>query len=291
MGELEGAEMRDCGYSGARHLLGLLAVGAVALLVAAQQPPSGKSSFDSPGAEKFKKYLATGGIDRRPKTAPDTFLPPGNRRTSEPGAVRAYKKGPDGRRLDPQPAGYPKTVDPDTFKPADDELTRVHEGADYSSRDAMGVVRPLDFKAGVYGKVVEVGTNNGLGRITVEVDERGNRVEYLHTSKTFVKAGDQVKPDTLLGMTGDKGAGGQIHLHVQARNKDRQAINPDEVVTYAKKVPYERKMAEFFVPLKWRQGLVPATVDFDPLEKARREAREAEEERKRLEKEFDKRPR
>ena len=90
-------------------------------------------------------------------------------------------------------------------------------------------------------------------------------------------------------MTGDKGAGGQIHLHVQAKNKDSQAINPDEVVTYAKKIPSERKMIEFFSPMKWREGLITATSDFDPTEQARREAREAEAERKRLEKEFNKR--
>jgi murein DD-endopeptidase MepM/ murein hydrolase activator NlpD len=173
-------------------------------------PASKKSEFDSPEVEKFKKYLATGGIDRRPKADPDTFLPPGNRRSSEPGSMRVYKKDKDGKPLDPQPKGYPKTVDPDNFKQAEDELIRHHEGIDFSSRDAKGVVRPLDFKAGVYGKVVEVGTGNKLGRITVEVDGRKNRLEYLHTSKTYVKVGDEVKPDTLLGMTGDKGAGGRF---------------------------------------------------------------------------------
>ena len=57
-------------------------------------------------------------------------------------------------------------------------------------------------------------------------------------------------------------------------------------MTYAKKPPSERKAAEFFVPMKWREGLLPATADYDIMEKARKEARDAEEERKRLEKEF-----
>jgi hypothetical protein len=55
---------------------------------------------------------------------------------------------------------------------------------------------------------------------------------------------------------------------------------------YAKKPPSERKAAEFFVPMKWREGPLPASAKDDPTEKARKEAREAEEERKRLEKEF-----
>ncbi|MBA4063770.1 MAG: hypothetical protein C0501_08670 [Isosphaera sp.] len=246
------------------RLSGVVLAFAVIPLAAQQPPPAKKSEFESPAVEDFKKYLATGGIDRRPRAAPDTFLPPGNRRTSEPGAVRVYKKDEDGKKLDPQPKGFPHTVDPAEYKPAEDEFVRVHEGIDYSSRDAKGVVRPLDFKAGVYGKVTGVGTGDALGRITVEVDERGNRVEYLHTSKTFVKVGDPVKPDTPLGMTGDTGAGGQIHLHVQARNKDNKAINPDEVVVYARKPPADRKVAEFFVPLKWREGLTPASADRPP---------------------------
>jgi murein DD-endopeptidase MepM/ murein hydrolase activator NlpD len=278
---------------GFQRLVWLFFGGLLTIPVVAQQPPlpvtpppDSKSGVVSQEREKFKGYLATGGIDRRPKAAPDTFLPPGNVRTSEPGAVRVYKKDKDGNRIDPQPKGYPKTVNPETFKPDHDEFVRVHEGIDYSSRDPKGIVRAMDFKAGVYGRIVEVGTANRLGRIKVEVDERKNRVEYLHTSKTYVKVGDQVKPDTLLGMTGDKAAGGQIHLHVQARNKENKAINPDEVVTYAKKPPSERKAAEFFVPMKWREGLLPATADYDIMEKARKEARDAEEERKRLEKEF-----
>ena len=262
---------------------------ACCLPLAAQvplDPPAvKKSEFDSPEAEKFKKLLATGGIDRG-KVAPDTFLPPGNRRTSQPGALRVYKKGEDGKPLSPQPKGFPRTVDPDTFIPAEDEFVRRHEGVDFSSKDAKGNVREMDFKAGVYGKVVAVGTDDRLGRIVVEVDGRKNRVEYLHTSKSLVQVGDEVKPDTLLGMTGDKGANGAIHLHVQARNKDDKAINPDEVVSYARKSPSERKEAGFFVPMKWREPVPPATPKVDITEKARREAKEAEEQRKRLEKEF-----
>jgi hypothetical protein len=225
------------------------------------QPTPGVSATptDAPAVQNFKRFLATGGIDRRPRALPDFFLPPGNRRSSEVGAVRVYKKDPDGKPLRPQPKDYPKTVDPKVFTPGSDEFVRVHEGFDVTSRDAEGKPAPLDFKAGVHGRVVEVGTGNSLGRIAVEVDERRNRVEYLHTSRTYVKVGDEVTPETVLGVTGKTGADA-IHLHVQARNGKMEAVNPDEVVLYARKPPGDREVAEFFVPLKWND-VVPASTD------------------------------
>jgi hypothetical protein len=111
-----------------------------------------------------------------PCPAPDTFLPHGNVRNSEAGVVRIYKVGSDGK-IGRQPAGYPKTVaDPTkTFETADDEAPRIHEGIDYSSKGPDGRPIPLEFKAGVYGTLTVV--RNGF--ISVQVDEAGNRVEYL----------------------------------------------------------------------------------------------------------------
>jgi hypothetical protein len=53
-------------------------------------------------------------------------------------------------------------------------------------------------------------------------------------------------------------------LHVQARNAKLEAVNPDEVVLYARKPPRERKEAQFFVPMKWQQELTPASADHLP---------------------------
>jgi murein DD-endopeptidase MepM/ murein hydrolase activator NlpD len=228
-----------------------------------EDPPS--SSEDRSGetseVERFKHLLATGGIDRRPKASTDLFLAAGNKRSSEPGAVRVYKKRPDGRLLKPQPKGYPKTIDTKTYQKSVDEELRTHEGFDITSRDSQGRPSRQDFKSGVYGKVVEIGASNSMGRIVVEVDERRNRVEYLHSSKSYVQVGDMVTPETRLGVTGDTGAGpGAIHLHVQARNAKSEALNPDEVVLYANKSPTSRKAVPFFVPMKWR---TPSLSDTD----------------------------
>ena len=46
-------------------------------------------------------------------------------------------------------------------------------------------------------------------------------------------------------------AGMGIHLHVQSRNKNGEALNPCQIVDYASKPYALRKQAAFFVPLKW----------------------------------------
>jgi murein DD-endopeptidase MepM/ murein hydrolase activator NlpD len=184
-------------------------------------------------------------------------------RNSEAGAVRIYKVGSDGK-IGRQPPGYPKTVADPTkpFEMADDEAPRIHDGIDYSSKGPDGRPIPLEFRAGVYG-TVNVARN---GFISVQVDDAGNRVEYLHNSSVEggVTKGTKVTPQTVLGKTGNLNpstsrrlTGMGIHLHVQAKNKAGEALNPCEVVEYASKPYDQRRKAEFFVPMKW--------VDLKPL--------------------------
>jgi len=144
---------------------------------------------------------------------------------------------------------------------ADDEVPRIHEGIDYSSRDPKGKPTPLEFKAGVFGKVVFARP----GIIVVEVDDRGTRVEYLHNSTVAdgIEQGKEVTPSTILGKTGNyspslnkarqpyKLSGAPIHLHVQAMTKSGQALYPDEVLRFARTEPALRRQPVFFVPMKW----------------------------------------
>jgi murein DD-endopeptidase MepM/ murein hydrolase activator NlpD len=198
-----------------------------------------------------------------PCAAPDTFLPPGNLRTSEAGVVRVYKVGSDGK-IGRQPPGYPKTViDPTVpLEVADDEIPRIHEGIDYSSRDLHKRPAPLEFKAGVYGSVRVA----RKGLIEIQIDDAGNRVQFLHNSSVVqgIVQGAKVTPGTVLGNTGSVNpttgrpmAGMGIHLHVQARNRNGEALNPCDAIEYASKPEAPRKPATFFVPLKW--------VDLKPL--------------------------
>ena len=54
----------------------------------------------------------------------------------------------------------------------------------------------------------------------------GSVIQYLHTTASHVKVGDVVSPDTLLGVTGRRGAR-DIHLHIQAKDASDNYISPD----------------------------------------------------------------
>ncbi len=159
-------------------------------------------------------------------TAEKLGLPQANRRTSEPFVVRIYKTNDLGEILKKQPNGYPFTITKD-YVLREYEKPRVHEGVDLQSRPSPNEPStPMEFKAGVHGVVVRAGDGN-VGMIAVQVWD-GSVLEFLHTSASFVKVGDVVAPDTVLGLTGKKGAS-TIHLHVQAKSNFRKPISPDLV--------------------------------------------------------------
>ncbi len=198
-----------------------------------------------------------------PCPSPDTFLPSGNVQNSLAGVVRIYKVDADGK-IGRQPPSYPKTVADPTkpFEMADDEAPRIHEGIDYSSYGRDRRTTPLEFKAGIHG-TIKLARN---GMIAIQVDDAENRVEFLHNSTVAkeIVNGTKVTPETILGKTGNLNPssgknvlGMGIHLHVQARNKAGEALNPCEVVPYASKPFALRKEAEFFTPMKW--------VDLKPI--------------------------
>lgn len=159
-------------------------------------------------------------------TAEALGLPKTNKRTSEPFVIRIYKTDENDDILKKQPEGYPFTIHQD-YDLKDNEKARVHEGADFQSRPAPNEPpQPLQFNAGVHGVVVRAGGGN-YGTIAVQVWD-GSVLEFLHTSKSLLKVGDVVAPDTPLGLTGKAGAG-IIHLHVQAKNASGKPISPDLV--------------------------------------------------------------
>ena len=151
-------------------------------------------------------------------------LPAGTARNSEPFVVRIYKKDASDNIILPQPQGYPFSITSD-YVLKDDEKARPHQGIDFSSKLAANPnPTPLDFKAGIYGTVVKAG-DGPWGTITVQIHD-GSLIQYLHTTAAHVKVGDIVAPDTVLGVTGRTGAG-IIHLHIQAKDKNGNAISPD----------------------------------------------------------------
>jgi murein DD-endopeptidase MepM/ murein hydrolase activator NlpD len=157
-------------------------------------------------------------------TAEKLGLPKSNSRTSEPFVTRIYKTDEAETIVDPQPDGYPFTITQD-YTLCPNEKARVHEGVDIQSRPSpTEKPTPLEFMAGVHGVVVRAGDGN-VGLIAVQVWD-GSVLEFLHTSLSRVRVGDIVGLETVLGLTGKKGAS-NIHLHIQAKSKDRKPISPD----------------------------------------------------------------
>jgi murein DD-endopeptidase MepM/ murein hydrolase activator NlpD len=191
-----------------------------------------------------------GGFSKDDRITPERLgLPKGNTRTSEPFVTRIYKTDDI---LKKQPTGYPFTISRD-YMLKENEAARVHEGVDLSSRPEEGQPpKPLDFKAGVYGVVVKAG-DGPWGTITVQVRD-GSLIQYLHTSASHVRVGDIVAPDTKLGVTGRTGAG-VIHLHIQAKDKNGDAISPDLAFRAG-----QRKLDS----KKKRERPDPNEIDFDP---------------------------
>jgi murein DD-endopeptidase MepM/ murein hydrolase activator NlpD len=132
--------------------------------------------------------------------------------------IRVYLVDPETRRRLPaaqqQAAAYPKIPKiPREYVLGDDEGFFRHGALDLTSRpDGDGNLKlPLEFQAGIYGKVVYANPSDPLGRVIIEVDQRGNHIEFLHLSEIYLSPGTQVTPSTVVGKTGSKGAGA-IHL-------------------------------------------------------------------------------
>ena len=101
------------------------------------------------------------------------------------------------------------------YKPKPGELKKQHHAYDFTSRDEKGNKVPINYITPIGGRVVvEGGRYNAVKVVTPS----GGEIRFLHSSKIHVKTGDQVPAGALIGQTGDKGAPGAIHLHVETRN-------------------------------------------------------------------------
>ena len=84
-----------------------------------------------------------------------------------------------------------------------------HKGVDLASRTG----NKISVKA--HGKVTRAGWGNGYGNI-VEVDHgNGFRTKYAHMNKIYVKKGDVVKYNDVLGEVGNTGRSTGPHLHYE----------------------------------------------------------------------------
>lgn len=165
-------------------------------------------------------------FDHKVITPEKLGLPANNARTSEP-YERVYKTDDKGKILKEQPANedYPFRLT-EGYKLKANEKTRWHEGVDMSTRvKGKNSSTAMDYKAGVNGEVIQPGGGT-YNTIRIKLQD-GSVLEYLHSSKVYVKKGEQVTPETVIAKSGSVGAGA-IHIHIQAKDKDDNVMHPDK---------------------------------------------------------------
>jgi murein DD-endopeptidase MepM/ murein hydrolase activator NlpD len=136
------------------------------------------------------------------------------------GAPLLYKTDRRGKPLARQPEGFPRPA-PTGYKRVRGEVAQPAPGIVFA-RSGAGAATPVEFKAGVSGKVVAAPAG---GPITVEMPD-GTQVQYLDYSEALVKVGDAVTPDTVLGKTGN----GSLSLSINARDKAGKLLDPEKVL-------------------------------------------------------------
>ena len=78
--------------------------------------------------------------------------------------------------------------------------------------------------------------NDGYGNKVEILNEDGRRVVYGHLREFFVKPGQKVTTETIIGKTGSSGGSRVPHLHLEIRNENTEetglshTINPLEVL-------------------------------------------------------------
>lgn len=168
-------------------------------------------------------------------------LPDGNTRSAEPDEVRVYTQDENGKPKRKNPgSGYPIFVEKkpgQQYSLRNKEVAAFHGCIDFTSKPGPGknvLPEELPFKAGVFGKVTYVG--DGIIRVTLLPPNDGVRIEYIHVSGAKVKRGE-VGPNDFLGVTGKELGASQIHLHIQAKDKDGRLLDPDRAFALGRVVP------------------------------------------------------
>jgi hypothetical protein len=156
----------------------------------------------------------------------------GNRRSAEPYEVRVYTAKADGTADRTRGPVWPRADSDDKtqYTLKDNEVAVYHGAIDITSRGPDGKPIAREFTAGVHGIVLA----SRPGFIAVQLAD-GNIVQYLHVSEFRLKPGQEVKPDAILGTTGNLGTGGvplamPIHLHIQVTNPDGRLVDPDRAI-------------------------------------------------------------
>lgn len=155
---------------------------------------------------------------------------PGGATITGDGSPQVFKVDAQGKPLEKQPNGFPKSFNVDELL-KNDEKPFVEPALKVKPLD-----REAEIKAGVFGKIVDV--NKELGGITVQVDPSGSKVEYLGLVPENVKPGDFLKPDTTIGkVRPPSGGSASSEVIIRAWNPKNQIVSPAPILKYARIPP------------------------------------------------------
>lgn len=94
-----------------------------------------------------------------------------------------------------------------------------HKGRDYASAEGTPVVSQAD------GKVITAGEAGGYGNLITIDHGNGVTSRYGHLSAMYVKVGDKITAETVIGAVGNTGVSTGAHLHYEVR-KDNVPQDP-----------------------------------------------------------------
>lgn len=146
------------------------------------------------------------------------------------GASHAHDGVPGGALADVVLGGAPGRLSSD-FGPRRDPFTHrsaFHHGVDIAA--PLGT--PLH--AAGAGVVVHAGPAAGYGNLVEVEGADGVRVRYAHADRVDVHVGDVVSAGDALGTVGNSGRSTGPHVHIEVRDRDGDAVDPETALWVAR---------------------------------------------------------
>lgn len=111
------------------------------------------------------------------------------------------------------------------------KFSKLHPGVDI----ATGLGLPIHSITS--GKILEVGTDFfGLGNFVIISHDNGFQSKYGHIGKIFVKVGQQVSSDNILGEVGMSGHSSGPHTHLEV-TRSGQYLDPQTILPQIPPMP------------------------------------------------------
>ena len=145
---------------------------------------------------------------------------------------------------------------------------RPHPAIDFAAPRGTSVL------ASGNGRVIQAGTNGGLGKFVQIQHSNGYKSGYAHLSKILVKNGQRVSQGQRIGLVGSTGLATAAHLDYRIWDPKGRYVNPRKRVSWpSAEDPVDKQYREQF---ETRRDALLAQLDQLPMESFKGTARLAE---------------